>query len=35
VCKGVAEMIVDGKKIDADVAPIFTKGVHKVQVTLG
>jgi cellobiose phosphorylase len=35
VCKGVAEMIVDGKKIDADVAPIFTKGVHKVVVTLG
>jgi cellobiose phosphorylase len=35
VCKGVAEMIVDGKKIDADVAPIFTKGVHKVVVTMG
>ena len=35
VCKGVAEMIVDGKKIDADVAPIFTKGTHKVVVTLG
>jgi cellobiose phosphorylase len=28
-------MIVDGKKIDADVAPIFTKGTHKVEVTLG
>ena len=35
VCKGVAEMIVDGQKIDADVAPIFTKGIHKVVVTLG
>jgi cellobiose phosphorylase len=35
VCKGVASMVVDGKEIDSNVAPIFTKGVHKVEVTLG
>jgi cellobiose phosphorylase len=35
VCKGVAKMVVDGKEIDSNVAPIFTKGVHKVEVTLG
>lgn len=35
VCKGVASMVVDGKEINSNVAPIFTKGVHKVEVTLG
>jgi cellobiose phosphorylase len=35
VCKGVAKMVVDGKEIDSNVAPIFTKGVHKVEVTMG
>jgi cellobiose phosphorylase len=35
VCKGVAKMVVDGKEIDSNVAPIFTKGIHKVEVTLG
>ncbi|MBO4436288.1 MAG: glycosyl transferase, partial [Fibrobacter sp.] len=35
VCKGVAKMVVDGKEIDSNIAPIFTKGVHKVEVTMG
>ncbi len=35
VCKGVAKMVVDGQEVDSNVAPIFTKGVHKVEVTLG
>ena len=35
VCKGVAKMVVDGQEIDSNVAPVFTKGVHKVEVTLG
>ena len=28
-------LIGDGKEIDSNVAPVFTKGVHKVEVTLG
>jgi cellobiose phosphorylase len=35
VCKGVEKMIVDGKEIDSNVAPIFTSGVHSVEVILG
>jgi cellobiose phosphorylase len=35
VCKGVAKMVVDGQEIDSNVAPVFTKGIHKVEVTLG
>ncbi|MFA6341525.1 MAG: glycosyl transferase [Fibrobacteraceae bacterium] len=35
ICKGVEKMVVDGKEIDSNVAPIFTKGVHSVEVTLG
>ena len=35
VCKGVEKMVVDGKEIDSNVAPIFTKGTHKVEVILG
>ena len=35
VCKGVVKMAVDGKEIDSNVAPIFTSGTHKVEVTLG
>lgn len=35
VSKGVAQMIVDGQEIDSNVAPIFTKGTHKVEVILG
>lgn len=35
VNKGVVKMVVDGNVIDADVAPIFDKGTHMVEVTLG
>lgn len=35
VCKGVETMVVDGKSIDSNVAPVFTSGVHSVEVTLG
>lgn len=35
VSKGVASMVVDGKPVDSNVAPVFVKGIHKVEVTLG
>ena len=35
VHKGVASMTVDGKKVDGNVAPIFTSGEHTVEVVLG
>ncbi|PHV71627.1 glycosyl transferase [Sporanaerobium hydrogeniformans] len=35
VCRGVKEMLVDGKKIEGNTIPNFTEGTHKVEVTLG
>jgi cellobiose phosphorylase len=35
VSKGVKSMVVDGKAVEGNVAPIFTSGVHKVEVVLG
>ena len=35
VSKGVKSMVVDGKAVEGNVAPVFTKGTHKVEVVLG
>jgi cellobiose phosphorylase len=35
VSKGVKSMVVDGKSVEGNVAPVFTSGVHKVEVVLG
>jgi cellobiose phosphorylase len=35
VHKGVKSMLVDGKKVEGNVAPIFTSGEHTVEVALG
>lgn len=35
VSKGVKSMVVDGKAIEGNVAPVFTSGTHKVEVVLG
>jgi cellobiose phosphorylase len=35
VSKGVKSMVVDGKPVAGNVAPIFTSGTHTVEVVLG
>jgi cellobiose phosphorylase len=33
--KGVKSLVVDGKPVEGNVAPVFTFGKHKVEVVLG
>jgi cellobiose phosphorylase len=35
ISKGVKSLIVDGKKIAGNIAPIFTSGDHHIEVVLG
>lgn len=35
VTKGVKEMTVDGKKVEGNLAPVFTSGSHTVEVVMG
>jgi cellobiose phosphorylase len=35
ISKGIREMIVDGKKIEGNIAPVFTSGRHTVEVIMG
>ena len=35
VSKGVVAMTVDGREMEGNKAPIFTKGVHHVEVVMG
>ena len=35
VCRGVASVSVDGKEIDGNLLPVFDRGTHTVEVTLG
>ncbi|MDD3882162.1 MAG: glycosyl transferase [Eubacteriales bacterium] len=34
-CRGVATMLVDGKTVSGNLVPLFTDGIHKVEVVLG